>query len=301
MFSTVIVGVDGFQGGQDAIALARTLAPAAELVLARAYPYDSTVSRFALLGYGDALREQTEQDVQHTRADAGLPDARIELLADPSPAHALHELAAKRSADLLVVGSSRHGAWDRVFMGDVLRAVLHGSPCPVAIAPKGFASRPVGTIGVAFSDTPEAHEAVSFAAALASALGARLRLRTAVEDPLVMMAPGAYLPDYQEIRASLRTYAQKALGAIVATLDPAIETDAEAIVGRTSDVLDALSAEVDLVICGSRGWGAIRRVALGSTSDRLIHHARCPVVVVPRSASPAPEATTPAVLVHGGG
>lgn len=298
MLKTVIVGVDGFEGDQDAIALARSLAPDAELVLACAYPYDSTASRFALLGYGTALREQTEHDIKHARKAAGVPDARIELIADTSPAHALHRLAETESADLVVVGSSRHGKLNRALLGDVSRAVLHGSPCPVAVAPKGFTSGRMRQIGVAFDDSPEAHEALRFAAGLASARGARLHVRTAVENPPVTPAFAVSMADYQELRKTLRDNAQKTLEAAIATLDADVETDAGAIGGRSGEVLDALCADVDLIVCGSRGWGAVRRVVLGSTSDRLIHHAPCPAILVPRSAVPDQAATAPGQLAH---
>jgi nucleotide-binding universal stress UspA family protein len=54
------------------------------------------------------------------------------------------------------------------------------------------------------------------------------------------------------------------------------------------DVVDELAAlddrEVDLLVCGSRGYGPVRRVLLGGVSSRLIRRAACPVVVVPRCA-----------------
>ena len=52
MFNKVIVGDDGLDGGADALALAQALAPNAELVVASAFPWDSTPSRFVQLGYG---------------------------------------------------------------------------------------------------------------------------------------------------------------------------------------------------------------------------------------------------------
>jgi nucleotide-binding universal stress UspA family protein len=123
MLSTVIAGVDGLEGGQDAIALARTLAPEAELVLACAYPYDSTRSRFGLLGYGTALKEQTAHDIRRARREAGLDErTRIELIGDTSPGHALQALAERESADLIVVGSSRHGRASRSMFGAGLAA-----------------------------------------------------------------------------------------------------------------------------------------------------------------------------------
>ncbi|MBI5105656.1 MAG: universal stress protein [Solirubrobacterales bacterium] len=284
MLKTVIAGVDGLAGGQDAIALARSLAPDAEIVLACAYPYDSTVSRFALLGFGTALREQTKHEVRRERDAAGLPDARIELVADTSPSHALHELAEREHADLVVTGSSKRGKVGRALLGDVSRAVLHGSPCPVAVAPKGFKGGQVRVVGAAFNDSPEAREALRFAADLARHHGARLCVRSAAQDPLAATGATTYVVDYDKLREDVRRETQHVLDEAVAALEPGLRVEAKAVVGSTAGVLDALCAGVDVVVCGSREWGAMRRVVLGSTSDRLIHHAPCPVVVVPRTA-----------------
>ena len=46
--------------------------------------------------------------------------------------------------------------------------------------------------------------------------------------------------------------------------------------------LAAASGDLDLLVCGSRGYGPVRRVLLGSVSRRLSHEARCPLIVLPR-------------------
>lgn len=55
--------------------------------------------------------------------------------------------------------------------------------------------------------------------------------------------------------------------------------------GRSADALLALSGEVDLLLIGSRRWGAGARVLLGSTGEALMQAAACPVLAVPRPAS----------------
>ena len=59
----------------------------------------------------------------------------------------------------------------------------------------------------------------------------------------------------------------------------------EAVVGDALERLVALSQRVDLVVVGSRGWGPVRRILLGSTSARLVREAACPVLVLPRGAA----------------
>jgi nucleotide-binding universal stress UspA family protein len=63
-----------------------------------------------------------------------------------------------------------------------------------------------------------------------------------------------------------------------------VEATSDAVPGFAPEQLEHLSDRVDLLVVGSRGFGAARRVVLGSTSDALLHHARCPVFVVPRAA-----------------
>ncbi|XP_031550008.1 uncharacterized protein LOC116287466 [Actinia tenebrosa] len=46
---------------------------------------------------------------------------------------------------------------------------------------------------------------------------------------------------------------------------------------------EAKIEEATLVVIGSRGMGLIRRTILGSVSDYVIHHAHCPVVVIPKT------------------
>jgi nucleotide-binding universal stress UspA family protein len=293
MLNKTIVGVDGSQGGEDAIALARALAPDAELVLACAYGFDETTSRFAVVGYGDALRAGAADDVRRAREAAGVPGARIELLASSSPAHALHRLAESEHADLLVVGSSRHGRLGRALLGDVARAALHGAPCPVAVAPRGYVAAAIHDIGVGFDGSAEAGEALRFAAGIAASLGTALRVRTAVDLSASITTTSGYSFNVFEVLESLKADARKTLEEAVAGIgDVAVDS---AVVGDSVALaMDELSRDVDLMVTGSRGWGALRRVVLGSTSDRLIHHAPCPVVVVPRSAvstdaAPAPD------------
>jgi nucleotide-binding universal stress UspA family protein len=283
MFKKVIIGDDGLDGGRDAISLAKSLAPDAELILATAYPYDSTPSRFALLGYGNALREETKKGLSRARDAAGIPDARTVAIPDTSPAHALHHLAEEEHADLIVIGSAHRGGAGRMLLGDVARDMLHGAPCPVAVAPKGFTGGTPATIGVAFDGGPEARGALTVATDLARACHAGLVVREVVESNIFPSVGGYPMANIPEILDDLRDEAQKTLDEAVADLG--VEVEASAVTGVAAERLDELATEVDLIVCGSRGWGMVRRVILGSTADRLIHRSTSPVLVVPRTAA----------------
>lgn len=289
-FTKVIVGDDGESGGADAIALARALAPDAELILAAAYPWELVSARLQQGGYAALLRDDTEAALARRRDEIGLTGARVVAIADSSAARGLHRLAEAEHADLVVIGSARHGAIGRQLLGSVGRAVLHGAPCPVAVAPRGYANgggRPTtpATIGLAFDHSAEAKHALDLALELARDLGAALAIREVVAADLLPAVAGYPMVNVEQISGELRDDAQKRLGDLVAGLDvDGVPVTAQAVLGTTAERLEELSQQVDLVITGSRGYGTLRRVILGSTSDRLIHRATCPVLVVPRPA-----------------
>jgi nucleotide-binding universal stress UspA family protein len=78
---------------------------------------------------------------------------------------------------------------------------------------------------------------------------------------------------------SLRGRAQAAADATGA--DIAVEVSR----GRPADALMELAGQADLLVIGSRRWGAATRVLVGSTGEALLHDAGCPVLVVPRPAA----------------
>jgi nucleotide-binding universal stress UspA family protein len=293
MFTKVIVGDDGLRGGRDALQTAKVLAPDAELIIATAYPWDSTPSRFVQLGYGNLLRDDTRTALRHRRDEAGVEQARIVAIPDTSPARALHRLAEEEHADLIVVGSARHSGVGRMLLGDVSRDVLHGAPCAVAVAPLGRDAIAPARVGVAFDHSPESHSALTSGVRLAEELGASLQIREVVAADLLPAVGGYPVPGMEGIERELVNDAQTRLDALVADLGAGVEVTAKAVSGAVNERIEELAEDVDVLVCGSRGWGAVRRVVLGSTANRLIHHAACPVLVMPRSAEAeiAPEPT----------
>ena len=188
MFENIIVGVDGDEGGRDALSLAARLADmsGASLVAVRNLPYNYYVSRagsppFARLSEDDARAELAEEV-----ANAG-HTARVRVLGDSSPARALHRVAEEEGAGLIVVGSTRRGIAGRVLAGDHAAGTLHVSPCPVAVAPVGFAGREVlavTRIGVGFDGRAESRHALDFAIGLARGCEATIKVRSVIGSPV---------------------------------------------------------------------------------------------------------------------
>ena len=214
-------------------------------------------------------------------------------LTSTSAARALHETSEAEDAGLLVVGSTRRGPVGRVIPGSTAERLMHGAPCPIGIVPPGWeAGAGLNTIGVAYVDTDEGREALRGAHAVARRAGASLRVLTAVKAGLAMygetQARTAEQPgkDFDEVEGELRVRAENALRRATEALDGDVAVEVDAFVEDPADVLVRVSENLDLLICGSRGYGPVRAVLLGGVSRRLTAEARCPVCLLYTSPSP---------------
>jgi nucleotide-binding universal stress UspA family protein len=199
---------------------------------------------------------------------------------------------------MLVVGSARSSGVGRVLAGSTAMRLLHGAPCPVAVTPSGWdAERPPEAIGVAYVDSEHGRDALRGACALARRIGARVRVVTAVPHTermhLEVEPPIAPVVDKREIvdvEGEHRLEAERRLRAVVAELDGDVSVEAEALAGDPAEVLVDFSKAVDLLALGSRAYGPVRAVLLGSVSRRVMSEAHCPAIVVPRGVAGALEA-----------
>jgi nucleotide-binding universal stress UspA family protein len=292
---TIVVGHDGSDSGDDAATLGAQLAKATgdALLLVSVYPQENPI------GIGRVDAEWVEAMREHAREvsatakrflDGRGIEADYRITGSGSAAHGLDDVAEVEDASLIVVGSEHHGARRRISPGSTGERLLHGAICPVAIAPRGFRERatdtPVRRIGVSFLDTPEAHEALRFSAGLAKETGAKLTLYTVVARRAEVFSPIIGRDAEEAFLATVRDDVRAAQDNAVSALPEGVEAAKELLEGDTVDALAALDEhEIDLLVCGSRGYGPVRRVLLGGVLRKLVRRAACPIVVVPRGAA----------------
>jgi nucleotide-binding universal stress UspA family protein len=280
MFKQVVVGVDGDEGGRDAIALAKhLLAHDGELTFAYVYPGNAYVYRGASAAYDAGEREHARELLEEVRGEAGV-EAHLRWRGSRSVGRGLHELCEVIEADLLVVGSSRRGLLGRVLMEDDTRAALNGAPCAIAIAPAGYSEQPVAMreIGVGYDASPESEHAVAMARRIAAECGAKLSAFEAVSLPTYTFVGGpAPIGDTLEQLVDDARARIAALGGV----------EPHAVYGWPVEELGVYSASLDLLIVGSRGYGPVGRLIHGSTSLQLAGAARCPLLVLTRAAREA--------------
>lgn len=290
MAPPLIAAYDGSERGEDALALAGALARplGLELVVATAAPRaEYFVSDEELLG---ALADEGERLAQRARELLGdEAEVSFELIAGDSPARALHELGERLEPAAIVIGSSHHGTVGRVLLGSVGSSLLAGAPCPIAVAPHGYASgeRRLERLGVAVDGSEESDAALAGAGVLAQRLGARLLLMSVAEPPdFGYMTPPAVF----EVRAyqqAIEEAMERVLERSAKSLPAGVESERMLLFGDAGRALAEAAADVDLLVVGSRRYGPVRRVLLGSVSGHLMHHAPCPLLIVPREAGPA--------------
>ena len=293
MFKTIVVGVDGREGGRDALALAASLQGVfgSDLVAVHAFPpdYHHYLGRGADGEYEKVINDRAVKVVREAVERAGVA-ARAFVVADGSPGRALHRAATERDADLIVVGSAHRGRVGRVLAGDVAAGTLHGAPCPVLVAPGGHGdhSGELRTIGVGFDGSPESQTALGIAHQIAAAVGARLRVIDVVVPPDAGGPFPAYRPDWAEHAHIRREEAEDRVAAVLADLGDIATGDVP--FGDPARELAYAAHDLDLLVTGSRGYGPVRRLMLGSTSTKLVHEAPCPVLVLTRGAEDGSEA-----------
>jgi nucleotide-binding universal stress UspA family protein len=293
--SKIIVAVDESQGSSDAIVLASTLADitGSTLTFVNVFPYDPTPSRAVNREFEDYMREDSRALLERLRDAHGDETVELKAIANPSASHGLHELAEQEDADLIVVGSTHTGRAGRVLPGSTAERLLHGAPCPVAVAPNGYAKRSdqaPAVIGCGYDGSASSRRALEEAGRLAAATGARLRAIRVFEPLLYDLPPGnAAFGGMASYNDSLHVRAGEELEAAVAR----IETDggeSKLEVGNAANVLADASVDLDLLLVGSRGYGPLHAVMVGGVSGQLLREAACPVIVFPRSVGQSEDA-----------
>jgi len=279
----ILVGYDGSDQARDALCLAEGLARVSKASLLLAYvervgPYELPAPSVV-----DAIRERAETRLAviagEVRARGDEVETRPVLVG--SPARGLHELAEHERPEFVVVGSSHRGRAGAVLLGTVGVRLLHGSSCPVAIAPRGLAARAPWSprrIGVGYDSSPESRIALARARSIASDASTSLHILVAAE-PLTR-----YIELYGQLDTSqVREQSEARLREALARVGGDVGADGEILDETAVTGLERAGAELDLLVVGSRGYGPVRRVLLGSVSAHLARTSACPLIVTPRA------------------
>lgn len=194
------------------------------------------------------------------------------------------EYAADRNCDLIVMGTHGRRFLEHFLLGSVAETVTRMAPCPVITvrADKTVGPlKPVRHVLVPIDFSDISHRSLEISAEMAAIHGAeKLTLMHVVEDYFFpagiepgLAAISELLPRLVEERTQRLTRLASKMG------DRGIKIECTVLPGRPAHTLVKYADQqgVDLIVAGTGGSGGLGKVLLGSTVERILRLAHCPV------------------------
>lgn len=218
------------------------------------------------------------------RAQLRAPELKVR--ADVLPQDAASALLDRDGeASALVVGSRGRGAVAALLLGSVSLKVAARAHCPVFVV-RGDTKNLAGdlhrvVLGVSEGEDPSA---VRFAFAAAETRGCPLHAVTAWRAPAhpdrssPLMTGGTRLAEEQAASDALTEALREPM-----ERHPGVTVEREVVEGSARKALLRAAGNADLLVVGAVRARGVPGLQLGSVSHAVLHHAACPVAVVPRA------------------
>jgi nucleotide-binding universal stress UspA family protein len=240
----------------------------------------------------DAVRDEARK-----RLPTRLRERLEFVVGSQKPALGLLTVADQYQADLIVVGARGSGPIEELAIGSVARSVVHHATAPVLVVRPpldGGPDRPLRVL-LASDGSDSSKHAAEVLNKIDWPAGTTGTVITVVESLVTGHLPSWLEEQMLEKEAESlgmghfepakedRGLARQDLGRWAGAL-PAIFRDQDPLVavGHPSQEIlrTILDEDIDLVVFGARGLGPIGRLLLGSTSEHLLTHAPCSVLIV---------------------
>lgn len=207
---------------------------------------------------------------------------RFHIRSNDSTAQGLIDAARELGAVRIVVGAAREGVLDRYSIGSVANALLHSSPVPVMLAPRGYGNtEPFSRL------TAGVGEREGWQSVLSTALSSTRRHHRPLRL-VSLVALDAERSRYGEDANAALRHANSVLAEAARSLPQDVDVAIDVVQGRKEE--DAIASldweETDLMIIGSSRLAQKHRLFLGSTANRMLRALPVPMMVVPRDHEP---------------
>lgn len=278
----IVVGVDGSQNARAAlryaVRLSRALGHQLRVIRAWRYPSEAAI-RPLVLRDPEKMDDAVLQELEALIAEEVPAGEDVEaVVIRGSPVEAL--LRACHDAPLLVVGSRGLGGFRGLLLGSVSQQLIEHAPCPIVVVPGSDAAPGpgIGRILVGIDGSEHSSVAMTFAADLAGRCDARLFVAYA-PGPAILLAS---ITAEEIITPEVLT--EMVEGWTASLRDDAVPHEVLVLQGdaRTALIDASEQHDVDLIVVGSHGRGAVGRALLGSVAASVVQHAERPVIIVPR-------------------
>jgi nucleotide-binding universal stress UspA family protein len=225
------------------------------------------------------LAEETERLVA-----TGVPTTS-ELLVGPA-CPAVIEAAKKHAADMIVIGTRGLTGFKHLLLGSTAEHIVQSSEVPVLTVHPADADggRPLRSVLVPTDFSDDANRAIAQAGRLLRAAhpSGRLVLLHAYHLPVEFTALGT-MPVTPVLFADAAEQARTRLDAVAKPLrERGLQVETIALEGYAPTLIEEVARRenVDLIAMGTHGRSGLRRLLLGSTAERVVQHAPCPVLTV---------------------
>ena len=291
----ILLATDGSKDARAATAFLKELSPApsttVRIVAVITVP-DIALDASPAREFKRAVRDEAQAFVEAARATLAPRGFTIEsevVVGDPR--QQIVTLAEKWAADLIVVGARGVGAIKRFLLGSVSQAVAHHAHCPVLVV-KGQ-PRKLANVLVGMDGSEDSFRAVRFLQLLCLPRQTKVRLLGVVErlrypSTAPGMLRGQLVKMLKELEAERRAELDKVLERAATHLEDRITRVTKTTpAGNPADEILAIADafDADLIVVGARGMRGVARLLLGSVSERVLRHARCPVLIVKETSS----------------
>lgn len=291
---TVVVGYLVGKAGRSALHLAVEAAHTLKtsLVVVTVVPRPWTTPSPARIDaeyatWADELGSRSHQEAQKCldRIADGL-DISYHKFASRTAGEGLLDAAEQLDAAVLVTGSSSNGALGQLVLGSTTDWLLHTSPIPIAISPRGYRGAKAGKlvrVTCAYSGTPESVRVVERVVALTDQLDVEMRVVTYAIRGRTMFPPEVGLHAEDSLLAEWARQLREAQAKLKTDGVVGDEVALEVVAGNGwDDALDDTEWEDgDLLALGTSSRRSIKGVFLGSHGAKIIRHSPVPVLVLP--------------------
>ena len=283
----IVVGVDGSTSALHAARWAADVAAARHLPLrlvfaSNCYAFGYTGALAPPQSYFDAMQTGGEQLLAAAEAEIRLRHPDLVIAVDLQTAGPIPTLVEQTDdARMLVLGSRGSGGFHGILAGSTAVALVAHGHCPVAVvrgAGEDAAPPSEGPVVVGVDGSPTSDAAVAAAFDEASWRGAELvAVHSWLEYTSDTSLPDRFDAEWTALeQREEELLAERLSGWQEKYPDVAIRR----VLARGKPVERLMEHAAQLIVVGSRGHGGFTGMLLGSTSQALIYHAGCPVLVV---------------------
>ncbi len=273
----IVVPLDGSTNAENAVPMAAQLARIYDdcpVHLLHAVDPDIIKTPDDLAKTRDAFVKYAEKVAD----DHDIKNVTVHVAEGDSPADTILRYKWEAGARFLVLATHGRGGFHALFIGSVADKVTRAARIPVFVIPGSdqVEAPSQGPVLIALDGSPEAEEGLALGRDVAQRMEAQVYLLRAYSiPPPVGVEFSYYSPD---VLASFQRAAEEYLESV------AVQGERKLLVQAAPAIAIeevANQYDVGLIVMTSRGKGLAQRVALGSTTDRVMHSVRRPLLIVP--------------------